>query len=157
MGWSKYPIRRDATAGGATINFADLDEFEELLLEIRGLQSASGTPDFMLQFSADNGSSIDVTHYIHAGNTGTAGMIFATAVPATTPVAATIELFHWSLARRTWGRINGGREGSATGLRRNNAYNSVVGPWNYLRIANTGAVNFSFATDGAAELFFKKP
>lgn len=148
--WLPIPPRSVVT-GVDSLSWVGLQDVREILIEIEGLQHNSGTPDYYLQLTADDGSTWDTTNYIHYGATGTAAFIFATAIPVTTSVGALIQLFHFNETLMTTAKINGGRHSSSSGARAGSARNSVAGPWTGLRITNSGPTNWT--ANGGVRLF----
>lgn len=134
------------TTGVAALTFPNLGDFREIRIEIEGLQHNSGTPDFVVQISTDNGSTYISSSYISNGATGTSGFIFSASVPVLTSISGAITLYDFNVARPTWADIRCGREGSATAARSNTARYSPSSVCNALQVTNSTATNFTSNT-----------
>ena len=155
-GWSVNPIAYSAATGAATIPFESmgLGNWPELLLQIVGLQTGAGTPDYHIQFGV--GGVYDTTNYVHYGATGTTGLLFATSVPAATSSGALIELVHFNVAQQTWAsRLSGGRENAATGARTAIGLCTTATAWDCLRISNSTATNWT--ANGGVNIYGRQP
>jgi len=139
-------IRRSTQTGVPAIIFTDLNIYEDIIIDILGLQHNSGTPDIIAQLSSDNGSTWDSTNYLCAGNTGTNGFRLADALPVTTDIAAALEILHFNKPVQTFANIRGGRIGVTTGRRSEPMYNTQNTVWNALRITNSTSTNWTSNT-----------
>lgn len=136
----------DTTTGAAEIICPlNIALFPDFIIAVDSLGHGSGTPDFLVQLSDDNGSTWDTTNYISYGLTGSSGFIFATAVPttATAHVSAHINILFAGLAMPTRARINGGRDNASGGARQLAMRNSTSDLFNRFKILNSTATNFT--------------
>lgn len=137
------PIRRSTQTGVAEIIFQDLGDYRELLLDFAGLQHNSGTPDFLLQLSEDNGSNWITTNYIAHGAANSSGFGLSLSVPTATSIGGLVTLLNFNVAMPTWAALRCGREGSTTQARSISARQSDSKIFNALKLLNSTGTNFT--------------
>ena len=122
----------------SAITITSLDPYEELLIEIEGIQHNSGSgQNWGIELSVDNGDTwLQTTaDYQRIGTTNASKLIFCGGVAAGLSVSALIEVINFNLsAQRTEVWINGGQDSTVTGAQNANGYAVVPQKHNAVKI-----------------------
>lgn len=122
----------------SAITITSLDSYEELLIEIEGVQHNSGSgQNWGIEFSTDNGDTwlASTSDYQRIGTTNASKLIFCGSIVAGLSLSGLIQITNFNLsAQRTEVWINGGQDGAATGAQNANGYAVVPQKHNAVRI-----------------------
>lgn len=142
--WSRDPVRSSVATGSPNIDFLDVWDFRELLLEIVGLQFGGAPSDVLVQASPD-GVNFDAVgaNYLHLNAIGGNGILWGTALPITTAIGCRMHFNHWDELQETWVGVRGGRTASPTGARYTTCIYKPSLRLGGLRITNVAGANWT--------------
>ena len=120
-GWGP-PIQTWTYASGvAEVDFTNLGLNNRIMIEIEDVRHGSGTPDLWVQVTEDNGASwvSSSGNYVRWGValTNQSAIVMASAIPTSTATSGMLILNSFNATRKSTLSINGGRDGSASGVK----------------------------------------
>lgn len=143
--WCHDPIRSSVAVGSPNIDFLNMFDYAQLLIEIVGLQVAAGAvPDILLQLSIDD-ATFDATpgHYNALQALGGNGILLSTALPLNVTHGCRVIIDWWDQPREAWAKVRGGRTTSNNGARFSTTIFTPNSRRTGLRITNSTGANWS--------------
>ena len=143
--FSRDPVKSSIAVGSPNIDFLNLFDFREVVVDILGLAYAAGGPtDTLLQFSIDN-ATFDATpgNYVSFNAIGGNGVPLAINQANAIVIAGRVLINHYDQLQETWAEVRSGRTTSNNGGRWSTVVHKPAARITGFRITNAAGINWT--------------